>query len=276
MKTLRYILLLSLWAGVAEAAPADAPAPAATTEAATTAPQPLSPDAEQEVVARLRASPAAGDIQELSVDGKPVLALWRNESLGRPQGGVVLLHDSGAHADWPGVIGPLRRDLPLHGWSTLSLQLPAHDATDAATQIQARLRAALAFLAGRNIRNIILLGHGAGARAALRYAADTPGSGNGLVLIAMGKAEDNTLLERIKVPIYDIYGSGDGLEVRDAGEQRLLAGRRLAQQDGGKPPRYRQFVVESADHFFSEQTEILQRRVRGWLKTHAEGTEITQ
>ncbi|GAB4292925.1 MAG: hypothetical protein Kow0096_08140 [Thiohalomonadaceae bacterium] len=276
MKTLRYVLLLTLWAAVAEAAPADAPAPAAAAEATATASPAPAPDAEQEVVARLRASAVANEIQELSVDGKPVLALWRNETLGRPQGAVLLLHDTGAHADWPGVIGPLRRGLPEHGWHTLSLQLPPADATDVTQQTTARLRAALAFLAGKNIRNIILLGHGTGALTALRHGANSQGTINGLILVALGKMDDVTLLDRAAVPIYDIYGSADALEVRTAGAQRLTEGRRLVRKDGAELPRYRQFVVLAADHFFSAQTEILLRRVQGWLRTHAEGMEISE
>ena len=268
MKTLRYVLLLLLCTGPTHSE--EAPDAAAAVEPPVAGADSVStlPDAEREVVARLRASPAATDIQELSADGRPVLALWRAETLGRAQGAVVLLHDTGAHADWPGVVGPLRQFLPRHGWHTLSLQLAA------AEENPARLRAALAFLAGKNIRNIILLGHGAGAQAALRHAVDNKGSVNGLVLIAMGQTEDLTLLEQAAVPIYDIYGSADGRAVRAAGAQRLSAGRRLVRQEGTELPRYRQFVVEAADHFFNRQTEILQRRVQGWLRSHAEGMEI--
>lgn len=273
MKTLRYILLLGLWAACAHGAPVETPPPAEASAAETPV---TAADPGQDAVALLRASPAAADVQELTVDGKPVLALLRNEALGRPQGGVLLLHDAGAHADWPGVIGPLRHELPLHGWTTLSLQLPPPDAETAAEQAQARLRAALAFMATKNIRNIVLLGHGSGALAALRYAAANQGAINGLILVSLGEVDDPALLEQAGVPIYDIYGSTDGMEVRRAGAQRLLDGRRLARQEGGALPRYRQFVLEGADHFFSEQTDILQRRVRGWLKTHAGGMEITQ
>jgi hypothetical protein len=266
MKTLCYVLLLGLWTALAQAAPETAapPAPASAAENA-----PADADAEQEIVAQLRASPAAADAQELTVDGKPVLALWRSETTGRPLGGVILLHDVDAHADWPGVVGPLRRDLPQHGWNTLSLQLAA------AEQTPARLRAALAFLAGKGGGDIVLLGHGDGARAALRYAADNPGAVNGLVLVAMGGAEDDALLEPVGIPIYDIYGSADGLEVHIAGARRLLAGRRFTRRDSVTPSRYRQFVVEAADHLFSQQGDILQRRVQGWLKTYRGRMETT-
>lgn len=267
MKTLCYVLLLSLWTASAQAAPEPVPAPDAPPAGESL---PARTDAEQEIVALLRASPAAADAQELTVDGKPVLALWRSETLGHPQGAMVLLHDTGAHADWPGVVGPLRRELPLHGWYTLSLQLTA------AEQAPARLRAALAFLVGKNIRNIVLLGHGEGALAALQYSAENPGAVNGLVLIAMNAVGGDTLLERTDVPIYDVYGSSDGLDVRNTGAQRLLAGQRLVRVNHAIPPRYRQFVVSGADHFFSAQTDILQRRVQGWLKTHVGGMEITK
>jgi hypothetical protein len=273
MKTLRYILLLGLWATCAHGAPAETPPPAQTPAAEMPA---AAADPEQDTVALLRASPAAADAQELTVDGKPVLALLRDETLGQPQGGVLLLHDTGAHADWPGVIGTLRQTLPQYGWTTLSLQLPPPEAAATAEQTPARVRAALTLLAGKNIRNIILLGHGSGALAALRYAADNHGAVNGLILVAMGPVDDAALLNSANVPIYDIYGSAESLEVLRAGTLRLQEGRRMVRQDGAELPRYRQFVVEGADHFFGEQTDILQRRVRGWLKTHAGGMEITQ
>ena len=50
--------------------------------------------------------------------------LYLPETAGRPQGGVLILHDSGQHGHWPETIAPLREGLPASGWATLSIELP--------------------------------------------------------------------------------------------------------------------------------------------------------
>jgi pyruvate/2-oxoglutarate dehydrogenase complex dihydrolipoamide acyltransferase (E2) component len=51
---------------------------------------------------------------------------------GEPFGAVIVLHASGQHPSWPFTVAALLDDLPLHGWSTLSIELPA-PAQDATT-----------------------------------------------------------------------------------------------------------------------------------------------
>jgi dienelactone hydrolase len=41
------------------------------------------------------------------------------------RGAVLVLHDSGQHQSWPNTVAALLDELPLHGWSTLALELPA-------------------------------------------------------------------------------------------------------------------------------------------------------
>jgi hypothetical protein len=45
------------------------------------------------------------------------------------RGAVLVLHDSGQHQSWPHTVAALLDELPLHGWSTLALELPAPAAT---------------------------------------------------------------------------------------------------------------------------------------------------
>jgi dienelactone hydrolase len=45
------------------------------------------------------------------------------------RGAVLVLHDSGQHRSWPYTVAALLDELPLHGWSTLALELPAPAAT---------------------------------------------------------------------------------------------------------------------------------------------------
>lgn len=44
---------------------------------------------------------------------------------GLPRGAVLVLHNSGQHPSWPFTVAALLDDLPLHGWSVLSIELPA-------------------------------------------------------------------------------------------------------------------------------------------------------
>lgn len=43
---------------------------------------------------------------------------------GLPRGAVIVLHDSGQHPSWPLTVAALLDELPLHGWDTLSIELP--------------------------------------------------------------------------------------------------------------------------------------------------------
>lgn len=125
---------------------------------------------------------------------------------GLPRGAVIILHASGQHPSWPFTVAALIDDLPLHGWSTLSIELPA-PAQDRATQsttatagaaptpaaatptnktapatpapatanaaasgieprAQARIAAAVKYLVEQKQKNVVLLGFGSGATRA--------------------------------------------------------------------------------------------------------------
>jgi hypothetical protein len=50
--------------------------------------------------------------------------LFQQERSGKPQGGLLILHDLGQHGLWPDYIAPLREQLPDFGWVTLAIELP--------------------------------------------------------------------------------------------------------------------------------------------------------
>ncbi|WP_079204478.1 alpha/beta hydrolase family protein [Pseudomonas sp. CC6-YY-74] len=52
------------------------------------------------------------------------LALWLPANAAEAHGVVVLVAGDGESADWPKVLGPLRRKLPDAGWHSLTLSLP--------------------------------------------------------------------------------------------------------------------------------------------------------
>ncbi len=71
----------------------------------------------------------------LTADKDKFLARYQPDLTGLARGAVIILHDSGQHPSWPFTAAALIDNLPLHGWNTLSIELPvpAQDATPAPT-----------------------------------------------------------------------------------------------------------------------------------------------
>jgi hypothetical protein len=195
-------------------------------------------------------------------------------------GGVILMHDAGAHADWHAVIGPLRRFLPKRGWDLLSLQMPVLTNPDSRIpesywqETRSRIQAAVGHFSDQQNTNLVLIGHGLGAQAALDYLSVQP-SPQVRALVAIGlplekESADkfSTAMEGFTGPMLDIYGSQDRSDVTESAERRLSAGKKNPQGD------YRQDRVIGADHYFSGLEPSLQRRIDAWLKRIALGMEM--
>jgi pimeloyl-ACP methyl ester carboxylesterase len=217
-----------------------------------------------------------GEAVQLDADGTAFLGIYTEASEGAGDRAVILLHGIGAHPDWPEIINPLRSELPEHGWSSLSIQMPilANDAALADyaplfDQVGGRVEAAGAFLRERGNRTIVLIGHSLGASMGATYLAANSEHGlDGLVAIGMSVIElDDRMnsalaLEKITVPVLDIYGSRDLDGVLNTAKARAAAARTSGNAD------FRQTEVEGADHFFVGVEDDLTRRVYGWLKAH--------
>jgi pimeloyl-ACP methyl ester carboxylesterase len=188
---------------------------------------------------------------------------------------VILAHGIGVHPDWPEIINPLRSELPEKGWSTLSIQMPIL-ANDAPLQdylplfdeAGPRIEAAVSFLRNRGNQTIVLIGHSLGAAMAASYLANNPQHGlQGLVVIGLGVIDlDDRMngvlaLEKIQVPVLDLYGSNDLATVLDSVKARASAARTASNTN------YRQIEVEDADHFFTGLEDTLNHHVSGWLKS---------
>lgn len=274
MKTLFLLLLFAL----SKAAPGagndngtdDVPAGGPAAETASDKPGPRT--AEEKWTERLNAGIAEKNIRELEAGGKKFIALWQQEQFGEEKGSILLLHDHSAHADWPGIIGPLRRELPRYGWNTLSLQLAGEPSSGPPDDV--RLKTALAWLGGQGAEPFVLLGHGAGALLALQHAI-TATDIKGVILIGLGDEQATGLLEKNTSPVYDLYGSADSENIHILAAARQVAGRRLVREAQEELPRYRQFMQVGADHFFNGQERVLIQRIRGWLRTHVEEPDPT-
>jgi pimeloyl-ACP methyl ester carboxylesterase len=117
---------------------------------------------------------------------------------------------------------------------------------------------------------VVVVAHSLGASMAARYVADNPKAVDGLVIIGMSvididpKMNGALALEKITLPVFDLYGSRDLDGVLTSVDTRTRAMRKAGNQD------YRQFVMEGGDHFYVGMEDELVSRVYGWLKSHYE------
>ncbi|WP_462379993.1 DUF3530 family protein [Pseudomonas sp. Marseille-QA0892] len=117
--------LLPVLVFIASPAFAQAEPPAEPAEPAPAAPAQtkVSERSEQEAAALIQRLPAEQQ-RTLKADDSEFLALWLPANRATAQGTVILVPGNNETADWPKVVGPLRRTLPESGWNTLSLTLP--------------------------------------------------------------------------------------------------------------------------------------------------------
>jgi len=231
----------------------------------------------------LREQRIADEISEMILLGEPIqlaagelefLAIHAEAETDNLQGGAIILHGMDAHPDWNDVVQPLRSQLPEFGWETHSLQLPvaAGDAPEGVYGLLVpeafpRIDAGVEFFKQRGIVNIALIGHSLGARMGVEYlAAGTPKEIRAFVGVGLPAARNSpaggtlAALEKITIPLLDIYGDRDIGPVLDSVRARAMATRK------GGNSGYRQIEVPGADHFFNGLADTLVARVRAWLK----------
>lgn len=215
-----------------------------------------------------------GESCSLDAGGTPFLGIYTAADNGPGDRAVILLHGMGVHPDWPEVINPLRSELPDHGWSTLSIQMPvlANDAPleDYAPlfdEVAPRIDAAVTYLREQGNKTLVLIGHSLGASMGAHYLAGKTDSGiDGFVAIGLNvidvdeRMNSVQALEKIKLPMLDLYGSRDMPGVLGSLRQRAGAARKAGNTT------YRQRRIEGADHFFVGMQSELVRTVYGWLR----------
>ncbi|MCB1828580.1 MAG: alpha/beta fold hydrolase [Gammaproteobacteria bacterium] len=229
---------------------------------------------ERRIALELEDAILIGSPLRLSANGSEFFAIHAESAAAQLLGGVILLHGSGANPNWHDVVFPLRAQLPESGWETLSIQLPiaAADVPEGSDQALIpeafpRILAALEFFRQRGVENVALVGHSLGAQMGLEYLANDPTQGvKALVAVGLSARRDipvtGTLLalQKVKLPILDIYGSRDIEPVLATVNARAIEARRADNPD------YRQLEVPGADHFFTGLDDQLVQRVHAWLQ----------
>jgi len=224
-----------------------------------------------------------GEVLWLDAKGENFLALLIKQTNDKAQGAVIILHGMGGHADWPQTISPVRKALPEHGWTTLSIQLPViapknqvEDYGKTLERAAERIKAAIRLLHKHKFRNIVAIGHSFGAASVLSYL-EKEKEQEIISLVAIGLQDYAFLkppidllglIKKSKIPVLDIYGSRDFKEAIDQAADRRLAAKK------GDNRKYDQIEIEGADHYFTKLEDVLIKRIRGWMNKAAPGMSI--
>ncbi|MDH5661251.1 MAG: alpha/beta hydrolase family protein [Gammaproteobacteria bacterium] len=225
-----------------------------------------------------------GDVEWLSVGKNKIFSIYTENTTEKALGGAIVLHGSGVHPNWDQVVRPLRSQLPDHGWSTLSLQLPVlsneaeyKDYIPLFKEVAPRINAGVKFLKSKGIKNIVIVAHSLGSGMAGYYMGNNPDSSI-RAFVAVGVSgvmykEDTGVsylnaLKKIKVPVLDIFGSNDLPQVLKGEKAKADTARKAGNKN------YTQIKITGANHFFDNKDDELVKRVRGWLLKNAAGSEI--
>jgi len=218
---------------------------------------------EQELAKQFESLDDSVEMLWLGEGDEKFAALFSAADSSEKKGALLILHDVGAHPDWPDLVQPLRRDMPSAGWAVLVPQLPLPSSGSPRTDYQhrleptaARIALALADLNARGYRKVVIVGHGFGASVGVNVATgDAAGQFAGFIAVG---SENEKLPDRL--PFLDVYGSRDYPNVIRAADKRARSARRSAELG------YQRVEMEGADHRFTAMEKSLVKRIRGWLE----------
>lgn len=196
------------------------------------------------------------------------------------RGTVIILHGRGFHPDWQDAINPLRVGLTESGWNTLSVQMPVlekqakyYDYVPLFPQAIPRIEAAIAYarqeLAASDVDGkVVLIAHSCGAHMAMAWAdVDSFESIDAYVGVGMGATDYKQPmkhpfpLDKIKVPVFDVYAQDDYPAVIKMASDRLTLIRKAGNEKSA------QAVVEGSDHYYTDRGDALTEVISDWLQT---------
>ena len=186
---------------------------------------------------------------------------------------VIVMHGTGIHPDWQQVVQPLRVGLIEHNWNTLSIQMPIlpneaeyHEYAPLYDEVAPRINAAIDYLKDNGSKEIVLIGHSQGATMSAYYLASAAKQDvKGFVAIGMGVFADDPRmdsiksLQKIKMPVLDIYGDQDLEAILESTAARADAAKKAGNT------HYTQVELADSNHFFDGEEEALIEAVADWL-----------
>lgn len=201
------------------------------------------------------------------------LTLYTENIADEEIGGAIIAHGIGVHPNWPDVVHPLRSQLAELGWHTLSIQMPIlpneaeyKQYAPLFGEIAPRIAAAEKFLKEKGVKNIVVVAHSMGATMAAYYLANNKTETKALAAIGgtgslfkVDKLNFLASLEKLSIPVLDIFGGEDLKEVMESAKAKAD----IANKAGKK--NFRQIKVKGANHFFAGKEEQLVKDVNDWL-----------
>ena len=253
----------------------------------------MNTDSEQRWAEQLRDNIVIGEPTDLPLTGvksdgsagksaeNTFFSIYTPHTTSSPKGAVILMHGSGAHPDWGDIIHPLRSELPDKGWATLSIQLPLaipeqKDEESLKKVIDSsvpRIEEAINFLKAKSYDRIVLVSHSFGTLMALNFLqlkADAKNPDEIPLISAaviIGTPSSGTsapfnspmMIEKIKIPLLDLYGSNDLDKVMRSAKARKTAANKAQNKN------YRQVETIGANHFYNGLNDELVIYVSNWL-----------
>ena len=239
----------------------------------------------------IREKRMADEIVDAILDGEAIFLKSKNheflsiyteasESGETTRGTAIILHGRGFHPDWQDAINPLRVGLAETGWNTLSVQMPVlekqakyYDYLPLFAEAIPRIEAAIVYAReqmkeDQSRNKVVLIAHSCGAHMAMAWA-DTESfeSIDAYVGIGMGATDYKQPmkqpfpLDKVKVPVLDVYAENDYPAVLKMAAQRL----RLIKMAANK--KSSQVVVKDAGHYYVDKGEELTRVINQWLQS---------
>ena len=216
-----------------------------------------------------------GEPIELDADGQRFFAIHTETDREPARGAALILHGRGYHPDWEQVANPLRVGLTGHGWNTLSLQMPVldkqakyYDYEPVFPEAIPRIEAGIRYLKEQGNDTIVLIAHSCGVHMSMAWVREHGDQGiDAYIGIGMGATDYKQPmrapfpLEKLQVPVLDLYGALDYPAVQRGAAERWQA----IQQAGNS--KSKQLILEEGDHYMNEQNEALLDAVNAWLET---------
>lgn len=216
-------------------------------------------------------------LKDTANDGHEFMAIDQ-EPEDKTKGAVIILHGRGFHPNWQDTVFPLRTQLPVTGWRTLSLQMPVlqksakyFDYVPLFPQAGPRIEAGIKYLQAQGIKNIVLLAHSCGGHIAMQWIRSKGGKVDGSITAYIGagmgatdfgqKMKQPFPYESLTIPVLDVYGSKEYPAVLAKAPKRLM----MIVKAGN--PKSKQVIVPGANHYFTNKGDELVRPVADWLNS---------
>ena len=176
-----------------------------------------------------------GDPEWLEADGREFLSIYTEAEDSAVA--VIILHGRGFHPDWADTVNPLRVGLVERGYSTLSLQMPVlakdakyYDYVPIFQHAHARIEAGIRFLRDNGHAKVVLLAHSCGVHMSMAWVREHGDKGiDAYIGIGMGATDykqpmrEPFPLEKLQVPVLDLYGALDYPAVQRGAAERWRA-----------------------------------------------------